>query len=383
MVTHNRLLLALIFFNALFIANVSLATPPQGFENEGKKSIFDVLYGNEILNLTIKTDLNNLIENRRTEEFLEATFGYEDASGRQITRSIEVQPRGKFRRRICDFPPVKIKFSKDDLEASGLIKKFNDLKLVTHCIDDKLIGNENLLKEYLVYRMYNELTPNSYRIQLVKITYEDTKGNLSKIKRYGFLIEDTDEMAARLGGEEFEQMNVSTDSISAKDEAIMALFQYMIGNADWSTVMLRNVKLVLPENSDKMIPVPYDFDFAGLINASYAVPQGDLGLTSIRDRLYLGNKTNPEAMRNTLGYFYAKKEILLDMVKSFDMLSNECRGDLILYLETFYSTIKPVVIDPSIDIKAFWGLKNANIEAFRAWEASQKQGQISNGSGKK
>lgn len=383
MVTHKRLLFVLICLNVLLTAKVAIAAPPQGIENEGKKSIFDVLSGTEILDITIKTDLNNLIENRRTEEFLEATFEYEDATGKKITRPIEVQPRGKFRRRICDFPPVKIKFSKGDLESLGLIKKFNDLKLVTHCIDDKLVGNENLLKEYLIYQLYNELTPNSYRVQLIKITYEDTKGNLGKIKRYGILIEDTDEMAARLGGVEYETMNVSTDSISVKDEAITALFQYMIGNADWSTVMLRNVKLILPENKDKMIPVPYDFDFAGLINTSYAIPQGDLGLASIRDRLYLGNKTDADAMRDALGYFYAKKTILLDMVKNFKMLSSDSRDDMVAYLETFYNAIKPVAIDSSIDIKAFFELKNANIEDFRAWEALQKQGQVPSSSGKK
>lgn len=384
MVTHKRLLLALIIIcNTLLYANVAPANAKLLGNDVDKKTIFDMLVRQgDILDITITTNLRDLIDERRTEDFHEATLVYKDQQGNEVVQAMEVLARGKFRRRVCDFPPVKLKFSKKQLEAAGLNREFNDLKLVTHCVDDKSIGNEYLLREYLAYELYRELTPNSYRVQLVKITYEDSEGKMGKIKRYGFIIEDTDEMAARVGGLEFEQMNVSKDSISAKEENIMALFQYMIGNADYSTVMLRNVKLVKPANDGKLIPVPYDFDFSGLVNTSYAIPQGDLGLTSIRDRLYLGNSLDRETMRAGLGYFLAKKSSLLDKVENFKLLSNEARTDITNYLKTFFENVEPAFVNPGVNLQDFFSLKNASMEALKEYEAAQNKKGVSSGYGK-
>ncbi len=384
MVTHKRLLLALtITCNILLCANVAYSAANPLTNNPDKKTIFDKLVRQgDVLDITITTDLKSLIEERRTEDFLDAKLIYQDQNGNEVIKDMEVQPRGKFRRRVCDFPPVKLKFPKKKLEAAGLNREFNDLKLVTHCVDDKGIGNEYLLREYLAYQLYSELTPNSYRVQLVKITYEDSEGKMGKIRRYGFIIEDTDEMAARVGGLEFEQMNVSIDSISAKDESIMALFQYMIGNADFNMVMLRNVKLVKPENGGKSIPVPYDFDFSGLVNTSYAIPQGDIGLTSIRDRLYLGNPVDQETMRGTLGYFLAKKSFLLDKVDNFTLLSRDARLDITNYLKTFFENVEPAFVNPDVNLKDFFSLKNASMEALKEYEAAQNKKGITSGYGK-
>lgn len=384
MVTHKRLLLALmITCNTLLCANVAFANPNPYTNETGKKTIFDMLVRpGEVLDITITTDLKSLIEERRTEDFQDAKLIYKDLNGNEIIKDMEVQPRGKFRRRVCDFPPVKLKFPKKKLEAAGLNREFNDLKLVTHCIDEKSIGNEYLLREYLAYELYSELTPNSYRVQLVKITYEDSEGRMGKIKRYGFIIEDTDEMAARVGGLEFEQMNVSADSISVKDENIMSLFQYMIGNADFNTVMLRNVKLVKPESGGKSIPVPYDFDFSGLVNASYAIPQGDMGLTSIRDRLYIGNPVSQETMRGTLGYFLAKKSSLLGKVENFTLLSRDARIDITNYLKTFFESVEPAFLNPDTNLKDFFSLKNASMDTLKEYEAAQSKKGITSGYGK-
>lgn len=340
-----------------------------------KKSIFEILSGQEAVEITIATNLTELIENRRTEDYLPATFTYKNQQGETVTRKIEVQPRGKFRRRVCDFPPVRVKFDKKDLESEGLEKKYNKLKLVTHCIDDKSIGNDNLLKEYLIYQLYNDLTPNGYRAQLVKVTYEDTEGKESKIKRYGILLEDTDEMAERLGGGELEVMNTSKDSISEKDEAIMAMFQYLIGNSDWTTEMLRNIKLVLPKGSAKAIPVPYDFDFSGLVSASYAIPQNDKGILMIGDRIYFGAFKEQEVLRETLGYFIQQKAVLMNTVKSFKLLSNDSRNEVLNYLESFYEAVEPAYKDNSVNLASFLSMRNATLETWKQAQTNSAVGQ--------
>lgn len=367
MITRFRLFTIVLFlFNVLALQKVAFAAPNTNDSlANAKKTIFEIFSRKESLEITITTDLTKLIENRRTEDYLNASLTYEDENGKEISRQIELQPRGKFRRRVCDFPPVRLKFAKKDLEAEGLEARFNKLKLVTHCIDDKLAGNENLLKEYLLYQLYNELTPNSYRAQLVKVTYVDATGQQSKIKRYGILLEDTDEMAARLGGEESDLLNISKDSLSAKDETTMALFEYMIANMDWDTKMVRNVKLVAQAGNDKMIPVPYDFDFSGFVNASYAIPRGDIGQLTIRDRVYLGNATDQPTMRNTVAHFIGKKAVLIKKIKDFKLLTAETRLNAIAYLEVFYNAIEPAYADQTIDLPSFFKLRNATVETWK------------------
>ncbi len=367
MITRFRLLSVVLFLcNVLALQKVAFAAPNTNDSlANAKKTIFEIFSRKESFEITITADLTKLIENRRTEDYLNASLTYEDENGKEISRQIELQPRGKFRRRVCDFPPVRLKFAKKDLEAEGLEARFNKLKLVTHCIDDKLAGNENLLKEYLLYELYNELTPNSYRAQLVKVTYVDANGQQSKIKRYGILLEDTDEMAARLGGEESDLLNVHPDSLSAKDETTMALFEYMIANMDWDTKMVRNVKLVAQADNDKMIPVPYDFDFSGFVNASYAIPRGDIGQLTIRDRVYLGNAMDQPTMRNTVAHFIGKKAALIKKIKDFKLLTAETRLDAIAYLGIFYNAIEPAYADQTIDLPSFFKLRNATVETWK------------------
>ncbi|MFN7115897.1 MAG: hypothetical protein ACK4TA_03810 [Saprospiraceae bacterium] len=367
MTFHIRLLLIVAFgFNVLTTIKV-VAAPRITNDPLAKtqKSIFEILSNKEVVEITITTDLTNLIENRRTEEYSPATFTHLNEQGETVTRDIELQPRGKFRRRVCDFPPVRLKFAKKDLESEGLNSAFNKIKLVTHCIDDKNIGNDNLLKEYLIYELYGKLTPNTYRAQLVKVTYVDSQGKVSKLKRYGILLEDTDEMAERLGGKEVDIMNTSRDSISAKDEALMAMFQYMIANADWTTEMLRNVKLIMPKGSAKAIPVPYDFDFSGLVNASYAIPQGDKGILTMRDRIYFGAFKEEALLRQTVAHFLQQKETLLQTVKSFKLLNAESREDVANYLQSFYNAIEPAYADTTINMVSFLTMRNATIDAWK------------------
>ncbi len=356
MITRNTFLSVsyLAIVSLLYLAAPVLATPSGALP-----SIFSILSEENIEEITIATNLAQLIENRRSDAYVDATLSYEKGKKQVISYPIQLQVRGKFRRRICDFPPVKIKFAKKDLEAAGIHKAYNSMKLVTHCMDDKEMGNENVLKEYLTYKLYNELSPRSFRVHLVKVNYIDTEGKTGKTKRYGILIEDTDEMAARLGGKEYEVMNVNRDSVSPKDEVMVGLFQYMIANADWNLPMLRNVKLVLPEGSAKTIPVPYDFDFSGLVNASYALPQTDRGLTSMRDRLYLGNPFDKAVMRSVMQHFISHKQALLDIVKQFKPLNMEARADMEAYLSTFFDVIEPVYADDTADLNLFFYKKNA------------------------
>ncbi|KAA3626635.1 MAG: hypothetical protein DWQ02_20290 [Bacteroidetes bacterium] len=325
-----------------------------------QKSFFDAISADNIINVTIETNITELIENRKVDKYMPATMKWQDNSGIWNTYEVGVKPRGKFRRRICDFPPLKIKLSKNELAESGFAT-YNKLKLVTHCVEDKGEGNSNLIKEYLAYKLYNELNANSFRVQLIKITYVDNVGDYGEETRYGFIIESKKELAARLGGVECEDCyNPTTEMLSGKDLGITAIFQYMIGNADWDIPMVKNLALV-KLNEGKMIPVPYDFDFAGLVSTDYAIPNPNYGLTSIKDRVYLGTELNNNQMRTLLKYFVDKKKDLERIVKDLKPLKFGDRQEVLGYLNEFYSQAELLLSTNGVNI--YEALKNAHTKS--------------------
>lgn len=336
MLTRLSLNIMILAFSAGLYAHPlsDLQTEPQG----DLPSVFDSFYGEDALQVTLTTDLEALINDRNREEFQKAVFTYEDPAGEERSWKIEVKPRGKFRRRICDFPPVKMKFAKEELSAAGL-NEHNDLKLVTHCLDDNSEGFDNLIREYLAYKLYNVLTPNSYRVQLVRITYRDSEKNLRSIKSYGFILEDTDEMAQRVGGEECDNcLNPEPGQLNPLEENLMSVFQYMIGNSDWSLKMARNLKYI-KRPSGQLLPVPFDFDFSGLVSADYAVPNQDYGQASIQNRIFIGFQPSPEVLFQTLATFDRNKAGLYDEVKK-QKLGMETRRFVIAYLDQFFYAIE-------------------------------------------
>jgi hypothetical protein len=319
-----------------------LAKPPNpsnGDETETKseKTIFQDLNQTDLLEITIETDLTELIENRYRDEYQPATISYKDNDGAEVNYEIKLRPRGKFRRKTCDFPPVKIKFPKKQIMSEGYAEH-NDFKLVTHCLDSKFEGNENVMKEFLGYKIFNELTDKSFRVQAVRIVYKDTAGKYGKKKRYGFLIEDTDEMAERLGGEVCECMNTDKSKLHQEAENLMSVFQYMIGNADWDEAMSRNLKMVQTPDGT-IIPVPYDFDFSGLVNAEYARPNPDYGMTAVTDRVFLGQKTESQILGSNIFLLKQKKKDIYKLVRTFKHLSIEGKEGIIQYLDSFYDNI--------------------------------------------
>ncbi|MFK7933065.1 MAG: hypothetical protein AB8G22_06105 [Saprospiraceae bacterium] len=298
-------------------------------------SIFKSLQREDVLNLTIEGNFTEIIDGEGKRKYQPATFTYEDEQGEEVKWDIEVRQRGKSRRRYCEFPPLKLRFSKEDLATSGL-SSFHTLKLVTHCQGDAAVANETLLREYLAYELFNEITDYSYQVQLVQITYRDNSGSFKKLKRYGFIIENNHEMAARIDGKINDVLNVASQDRHSQVEAQTALFQYMIGNQDWDMKFARNIKYVKTSTSDDLLVIPYDFDFSGLVNASYAKPNPDFKLMSVRERIYLGNQADVQSIKSALVAFNAKKEAVMQRVNEFKKLNREARYDIIDYLDSFY-----------------------------------------------
>lgn len=305
-----------------------------GSSDARSTTVFDQLNAHgEILEVTLETDLDALEGLRKTNDKQRALFTYERADGSTDEYLINVKVRGKFRRRVCDFAPLMLKFPKKDLERRGL-SKHNDIKLVTHCIDDPVLSKEQVLREYLAYQLYADLTPASYRTQLVKITYRDSDSN-RKMKRWGFLIEDTDEMAERVGGTEADILNCEFATVNQQQEDLMTAFNLMIGNQDYSVGVCRNVKLVEMKDGSESIPVPYDFDFSGLVNATYAIPNPDYGTANMRDRVYIGRAGNADMAAAVL-QLRQKRAVFQETIRSTKQLTTSARHDAGKYVDSFF-----------------------------------------------
>lgn len=302
------------------------------------ESLFDLTYNDQVTKAILEVDMESLIGNKKTNEETDGIFHFTDKYGNAKTLSTKVRARGKFRRRVCDLPPLKLDFKKGELKEKGL-KEYDKYKLVTHCLDSKE-GKDQLLREYTAYKLYNQLTENSFRVQLLQIQYKDTASG-ETTDGYAILIEENDEMADRLGGTIVKDIyGMTQNELAQENGQIHALFQYMIGNTDWDIARLHNMKLIQTGNSQGRIAVPYDFDFAGLVNADYAIPNPNLKQTDIRQRIFMGQNFDTNNWGETMNLFKAKHVSMLLCIKDSPYLSKASKKDMMKFINSFYNQLE-------------------------------------------
>lgn len=312
-------------------------------------TLFDQFGHTELLKLELEFSLDTMYAKVDTNEEYPAIFRYQDAHGNWVELPSEIRARGRYRRRVCDFPPLRIDFSKSDLRARGLAEH-DDMKLVTHCQTGKK-GKEAVLREYLAYKMYQELSDHALRAQLVEVTYKDTESNQELVK-YGILLEDIDELAARKASMECDEcFGLSTVAFQQENLRTHAMFQYMIGNVDWSIPMSRNLKILKPVDGGLNTVVPYDFDFSGIVNVGYAVPARDIGQEKVGERVYLGAELNSSELQSTIQLFKSRQSRFEAMVSDFDLLSRNDRREILEYLQSFYDALDNGTVCPEFTAK--------------------------------
>lgn len=332
---HTFLLILLLFFQFLSVETLNATTIATELP-----SFLEHLELSEVENIELHLDLGALLSREpENDDYQDATLVYTDKNDQLFEWNLGVKPRGKYRRRICDFPPLKLNFSKKELQAKGLAN-FDKYKLVTHCDDDRMTSKEAVIREYLTYQLYQALSQESFKVQLLRIRYVDSRGEQSSFYRYAILIESTEELGARLSAEECEDCYVSHPAVlDAAAENKLAVFQYMIGNTDFSVAQRRNLKFFTPNNGDALIPVGYDFDFAAIVDAPYAIPTRHLGQQKLTDRVYLGYAIADDLMESTLALFESKRTIFLTIISQEKRLSLSARVEMKNYLNSFFVTL--------------------------------------------
>lgn len=317
----------------IFLSASACRQPEGGSGSEGKESIFDRFNRQELVHLELQTDLEKLQAPTGDEEFQPAHLIWTDSSGQSLSFNLRARSRGVSRRNFCEFPPIKLKFSKADLKHKELAS-FNDLKLVTHCTEDERL----VLKEFLGYKIFQQLTDKSFRVQLARVRYIDESGKTPPQEKYGFLIEDEKELAARLNGEVIDAPK-ELKVIDAAQYQLLTVFQYMIGNTDWALANSHNIKLLKTAAGNAPTMVPYDFDLSGMVNAPYAIPHPMLPIDSVRQRYFQWRSKNRDGLDATLAFFNERRETILQVCRDFSYLDEASRQDIIAYLDSFFQII--------------------------------------------
>ena len=259
--------------------------------------------------------------------------------GGEVKLAVQLSARGHVRRmaRTCDYVPLRIEFPKQGLAGTPFAKQ-EALKLVVQCVRGG-VYEQYLLKEYLAYRLFNVITHKSLRARLAKVNYVDQATGQAAGTRYAMFIEDDGDVAKRMEGRTVELPRLLFKDVHPDTLIPMMIFEYMIGNTDFSIYALHNVRLV--QTPDKNIhPVPYDFDFSGLVHPPYAAPDRALMITSVRDRVYRGPCRIPEQIDPYIANFVAKKEVLRTLAETIPGMDKSNREDARSFLDEFYSLIK-------------------------------------------
>ena len=295
------------------------------------------------LPVTISGPLTTLVRERAKDNYLRGQFSFLDLDGEQKTLDLRMRTRGNFRHRECDYPPILLNFKKGQARGT-LLDGQNKLKLVIHCRKSSRY-EQTVLREFLAYRMLNVLTDFSFRVRLLRVSYVNEEREGKSQQRYAFLIEHKKRFGERLGLESLAIEKTSVSALRPDQLNLTSVFAYMIGNTDFSPIAgppgskcCHNFVL-FGDGDAPIIPVAYDFDQSGFVNAPYAQPNENFRLRSVRQRLYRGRCANNAYVEDSLRKLQGARDELYALIREQEGLDNGVRKELVRYLDDFYEII--------------------------------------------
>jgi hypothetical protein len=307
------------------------------------ENLFD---SDDSLTIRLTGNISGLMNDRRDNPAsYPLILSYKADNGDEISLSIQAKTRGHFRRTMgsCTYPPLLLQFSKSDTLASSIFKQQRKLKLVMPCR-----GDEYIIREWLAYKIYNLVTPQSFRARLVAIELNDTKKKKTTPPFYGMLLEEDQQMAKR-NHDVLIKRQARPEQTEPAAFIKMAVFQYLIGNTDWS-VQYQNTKLVAADSNSIPVVVPYDFDQSGVVNTPYAKPAKELEMNSVRERRYRGYcMEDMERFDEAVALYNNIKPAIYKLYTDCPLLDAKYIKSTTQYFDEFYKTIN----DPSVLKKEF------------------------------
>ncbi len=332
-----------IFWAALISLTFSSAALPANAQTP-------LFSDNSELQLLIEAPLNTLVrESRRSTDPHAGTVTLA-GSGEARAWAIQLSARGFSRRTrdLCSFPPLRMAFDGGGRQGT-IFQAQNKLKIVVRCRPGANY-EQLIVLEYLAYRLYNEITPLSYRVRPVRITYRDSEGRRREETQFNFLVEDVDDLARRNRREALEVQPGEVPSTALDPQAAIrfAMFQFMIGNLDWDMVRgpagdecCHNSKLLGASASARasLVPAPYDFDFSGFVSAPYAAPPESIPIRDVRQRYYRGLCRHNEQVPAVLEHFRSRRDSINAVIAGEARLTDARRRTAQTYIDDFYELI--------------------------------------------
>lgn len=292
----------------------------------------------------LEIPLMQLLRQKKTDPPVEGVLRYTNAEGRGVALDITVSVRGNNRLEQCRYPPLRVNLKRKQVTAT-LFAGQNKLKLVPQCGKGSTY-RRYLSQEFKIYRAYNLLTEYSFRVRQLEVTLRDSNGSHKDVIQQAFFIESEGNAAARLNMRTVDVATVNPSQFDSRQLGIFALFQFMIGNTDWSVRKgpgsddcCHNSKVFAPSDAiDGWVVLPYDFDQSGIINTSYAMPSDALPIRNVRQRLYRGFCRSNGELDSTIATFDDNRTAIEDLFGNEPKKSRASKSAL-NYLEDFYEII--------------------------------------------
>ena len=284
-------------------------------------SLFD---HNSILEVSLSGPISTVIRQKRKREEHPFTLAVDG-----VSIDVAVRIRGNSLVSACRFPPLRLNFTASGPDGTSFAGE-DKLKLVTHCKNGSQRSQDSVLNELTAYRIFNLISDRSYRVRLLKIRFEDTDGKQRKLEEphYGFLIESDEGLARRLGGTVAKVKSIRFSDLDIRQTAQLNVFQYLIGNKDWSFVRsedddtcCHNIDLLYVD--DTLVPIPYDFDLAALTGVKY---RNKDELNHSTRRTYEGYCRTPANMLDqAIDHIQPLRDEILSTARLVPALDNDAR----------------------------------------------------------
>lgn len=323
---------------SMYVGNIDGTKREITHHQNEKTSLFDAIYNMEGQpKIRISTDAKRLIRKSLKEEYQEGHFELATATGEKILDlKGKVRARGNMRKQVCYFPPIKFDFSKTDLDSVGYLD-IDKLKFVFPCKSGKT-KQELLYKEYFLYELYNLIDPHSIRAKLVDIVFFDGKNE--KHNMTGIMIEDEESYAQRKNAKVIEKGKLRASGLQRPHFQKVQFFQYMIANSDWSVGNKHNLEMVKIPEFDRVIALPYDFDYSGFVGQDYAVPSPSLPIEDVHQRYFFSYKVTEKEFYAMVDYYKSIEEEVYKLCDQATYMKKGTRKDNKKYLKSFFDLLK-------------------------------------------
>ena len=314
--------------------------PKEDKEPKGEKKVPTLFTSEAPLDITFRTNIKQIKRDKGAEPpWRWASFTYKDSAGKEVEVPLRVRTRGIWRLKNCDFPPIRLNFAGKETKNT-VFDGVDKPKLVNFCRDNDTY-EQYMLQEAQLYRIYQLLTPLSHRIRVARIAYVDSASGKSDAQRYALIIEDPDQLANRHLAKIVKTKGAGPADLEPKELALAYMFLYFIGNLDFSFNGLHNTEL-LGTSDGRLLPVAYDFDYAGAVNATYAVPPPNYNVTSVRIRKFMAYCDIAPEFPGAVNRLLEQKEAIYALYRDEigKLMSPSVVRSTLEYFDDFYDAVK-------------------------------------------